>query len=179
MFFAIPKAGGTIVNYSPLDAPNVVRHKIADSETDIIGALDLATPYPLMDEMLKTTRLRCLVVGNLAEMTGGVESGGVAAAERVGAIAWDDARLRFQDLVAGDAVPVEATAIDVESAIAVLQYTGGSEGLRPGAEVFLCVLPLSHIYALTWQRQRQTQRSLRGTSRATATVAARAIAPAP
>jgi long-chain acyl-CoA synthetase len=177
MFFAILKAGGTIVNYSPLDAPNVVRHKIADSETDIIVTLDLATLYPLMDEMLKTTRLRCLVVGNLAEMTGGGERV-VAAAERVDAIAWDEARLRFQDLVAGDAAPVAASAIDVESAIAVLQYTGGttglpkgavlthgnlsaaasqavmntggSEGLRPGAEVFLCVLPLFHIYALTF-----------------------------
>jgi long-chain acyl-CoA synthetase len=28
--------------------------------------------------------------------------------------------------------------------------TGGSDGLRPGEEVFLCVLPLFHIYALTF-----------------------------
>ena len=80
MFFAVLKAGGTIVNYSPLDAVNVIRHKIADSETDIMVTLDPASLYPLMDDMLRTTRLRCLVVGNLAEMAG---SGFSAASERV------------------------------------------------------------------------------------------------
>ena len=175
LFFAILKAGGTVVNYSPLDAANVIRHKIADSETDIIVTLDLASLYPLMDEMLRSTRLRCLVVGNLAEMTGGEAP---AAPDRIADIAWDEARLRFQDLVAGDATPGAPAAIDVDTAIAVLQYTGGttglpkgavlthgnlsaaasqavmntggSDGLRPGQEVFLCVLPLFHIYALTF-----------------------------
>jgi long-chain acyl-CoA synthetase len=175
LFFAILKAGGTVVNYSPLDAANVVRHKIADSETDIMVTLDLASLYPLMDEMLRTTRLRCLVVGNLAEMTGGEAP---AAPERIADIGWDDARLRFRELIAGDGAPVMPADIDVDSAIAVLQYTGGttglpkgamlthgnlsaaasqavmntggSDGLRPGEEVFLCVLPLFHIYALTF-----------------------------
>jgi long-chain acyl-CoA synthetase len=175
LFFAILRAGGTVVNYSPLDAANVVRHKIADSETDIMVTLDLASLYPLMDEMLRTTRLRRLVVGNLAEMA---DASAATALERVGDIAWDDARLRFCDLVGGDAPPVVPAAIDVDKAIAVLQYTGGttglpkgamlthgnlsaaasqavmntsgSDGLRPGEEVFLCVLPLFHIYALTF-----------------------------
>ena len=175
MFFAVLKAGGTVVNYSPLDAANVVRHKIADSETDIMVTLDLASLYPMMDDMLQTTRLRCLVVGNLAEMTDGVAA---AAPARVDDIAWDDRRISFRNLVAGDAAPVTPAAIDVDKAIAVLQYTGGttglpkgamlthgnlsaaasqavmntsgSDGLRPGKEVFLCVLPLFHIYALTF-----------------------------
>ena len=175
MFFAILKAGGTIVNYSPLDAVNVVRHKIADSETEIMVTLDLASLYPLMDDMLRTTRLRCLVVGNLAEMAGDDMT---VAADSVAGIVWDAARLRFGDLIAADAVPVAPAVIDVDTSIAVLQYTGGTtglpkgavlthgnlsaaasqavmntggaDGLRPGAEVFLCVLPLFHIYALTF-----------------------------
>ena len=176
MFFAILKAGGTIVNYSPLDAADVVRHKIADSETDIMMTLDLASLYPLMDEMLRSTRLRCLVVGHLAEMAGGELP---AAPEKIADILFDASRLRFADLLAaGDAAPIMPAAIDVDSAIAVLQYTGGTtglpkgavlthgnlsaaasqavmntggeDGLRPGQEVFLCVLPLFHIYALTF-----------------------------
>jgi long-chain acyl-CoA synthetase len=175
MFFAILKAGGTVVNYSPLDAANVVCHKIADSETDIMVTLDLASLYPLMDEMLRTTRLRCLVVGTLAEMSGGATD---AAPARIADIAWNDARLRFSDLLAGDALPVAPVEINVDTAVAVLQYTGGttglpkgavlthgnlsaavsqalmntggSDGLRPGEEIFLCVLPLFHIYALTF-----------------------------
>ena len=64
LFFAILRAGGTVVNYSPLDAANVVRHKIADSETDIMVTLDLASLYPLMDEMLRISKLEdCAMAG--------------------------------------------------------------------------------------------------------------------
>ena len=177
MFFAILKAGGTIVNYSPLDAANVVRHKIADSETDIMVTLDLSSLYPLMDEMLRTTRLRCLVVGNLPEMMAGEAMADGSCPARVADIGWDDVRIRFDDLIAG-AGTVEAGDVDVDTAIAVLQYTGGttgmpkgavlthgnlsaaasqallntggSDGLQAGRETFLCVLPLFHIYALTF-----------------------------
>jgi len=37
--FGILKAGGTIVNYSPLDAERVLEHKVEDSETDILVTL--------------------------------------------------------------------------------------------------------------------------------------------
>jgi long-chain acyl-CoA synthetase len=40
-FFGVLKAGGTVVNYSPLDAERVLEHKVEDSETDIIVTLDL------------------------------------------------------------------------------------------------------------------------------------------
>ena len=38
-FFGVLKAGGTVVNYSPLDAEKVLDHKVEDSETDIIVTL--------------------------------------------------------------------------------------------------------------------------------------------
>jgi len=41
-FFAVLKAGGTVVNYSPLDAAAVLEHKIEDSRTDFLITLDLA-----------------------------------------------------------------------------------------------------------------------------------------
>ena len=68
-FFGVMKAGGTVVNYSPLDAEKVLEHKIDDSETDILVTLDLKALYPQMGRLLGTTRLKNLVVGNLAEMT--------------------------------------------------------------------------------------------------------------
>ena len=40
-FYAILKAGGTVVIYSPLDASKVLEHKIEDSQTDIMVTLDL------------------------------------------------------------------------------------------------------------------------------------------
>ena len=68
-FFGVLKAGGTVVNYSPLDAEKVLEHKVEDSETDFIVTLDLAALYPQMGRLLGHTRLKKLVVGNLAEMS--------------------------------------------------------------------------------------------------------------
>ncbi len=68
-FFAVLKAGGVVVNYSPLDAERVLERKIEDSETDILITLDLAALYPQMERLLGRTRLKTLVVGELAEMT--------------------------------------------------------------------------------------------------------------
>ena len=45
-FFGVMKAGGTVVNYSPLDAEKVLEHKVDDSETDILVTLDLKAFYP-------------------------------------------------------------------------------------------------------------------------------------
>ena len=63
-FFAVLKAGGTVVNYSPLDAERVLAHKIEDSRTDILITLDLVNLYPQMARLLDSSRLRKLVVGS-------------------------------------------------------------------------------------------------------------------
>ena len=57
-FFGVMKAGGTVVNYSPLDAEKVLEHKVDDSETDILVTLDLKALYPQMGRLLGTTRLK-------------------------------------------------------------------------------------------------------------------------
>jgi long-chain acyl-CoA synthetase len=68
-FFGILKAGGAVVNYSPLDAEKVLEHKVEDSRTDIIVTLDLAVLYPQMARLLGHSRLQKLVVGSIAEMS--------------------------------------------------------------------------------------------------------------
>ena len=62
------KAGGAVVNYSPLDAERMLEHKIEDSQTDILVTLDLAALYPQMERLLAATRLKTLIVGEIAEM---------------------------------------------------------------------------------------------------------------
>ena len=66
-FFAILKAGGRVVNYSPLDAERELRYKIEDSQTDIMVTLDLKALYPNIGKMLGTTRLKKVVVCRLPE----------------------------------------------------------------------------------------------------------------
>ncbi len=66
-FFGVLKAGGTVVNYSPLDALRTLEFKIEDSETDILVTLDAAAVYPQAEKLLASTRLKTLVVGEFAE----------------------------------------------------------------------------------------------------------------
>src|SRR5258705_1974060 len=96
-FFGVLKAGGTVVNYSPLDAAKVLEHKIEDSRTDFLITLDLASLYPQMAAMLGKTRLKKLIIGSLAEMTAAPDA--VAAEMRSGRQlsegAWDDRHISF------------------------------------------------------------------------------------
>jgi long-chain acyl-CoA synthetase len=179
-FFAILKAGGTVVNYSPLDAGAVLAHKIEDSETDIIVTLDLEALYPLMNKLLDTTRLKTLVVGNMGETSGEPEAVQSALRKQgqLCEVAWDAQRISFASLLDNDGTCAPVAPIDLHETIAVLQYTGGTTGLPKGAmlshgnlsagcsqamqnlsgptglqfgkETFLAVLPLFHIYALTF-----------------------------
>src|SRR5258705_8417110 len=96
-FFGVLKAGGTVVNYSPLDAAKVLEHKIEDSRTDFLVTLDMASLYPQMAAMLGKTRLKKLIIGSLAEMTAAPDA--VAAEMRSGRQlsegAWDDRHISF------------------------------------------------------------------------------------
>jgi long-chain acyl-CoA synthetase len=173
-FMAVLRAGGTVVNYSPLDAERTLAHKIEDSETDIMVTLDLAAFYPKMVSLLDETRLNKLVVGHLTEFCGEVSE---AQAGQLGPsveIALNDSCHAFSALLdnAGDFTAYLLD--DPRTALAVLQYTGGTTGapkgamlthanltgscaqleavldssLQPGQERVLAVLPPFHIYAL-------------------------------
>ena len=59
-FFGVLKAGGVVVNYSPLDAEKVLAHKVEDSETDIIVTLDLQAMLPQMERHFRITDDACI-----------------------------------------------------------------------------------------------------------------------
>ena len=178
-FFGVLKAGGTVVNYSPLDAERVLEHKIENSETDVLVTLDLAALYPQMARLLGRSRLKKLVVGNLADFALQPEAvrAHLEKAGQLSAVATDDKHLSFDALLANDG-RFTAHAIDPKDTVVVLQYTGGTTGLPKGAmlthanltaacaqylestkgdppilvegvERALVVLPLFHIYALS------------------------------
>ena len=173
-FFGVLKAGGTVVNYSPLDAAAVLAHKIADSETSILVTLDVPTLLPQMEALLGTAQFRTLVVGGLADLAGFPDFAGLG--EHVATA--KDGRIPFASLLANVGAYEPHPIGDPREAIAVLQYTGGTTGLPkgailthgnltaatsqyvettnvdppvlvPGEERTLLVLPLFHIYALT------------------------------
>ena len=57
-FFGVLKAGGTVVNISPLESLRGLEFKIEDSESDILVTLDLASLYPQAEKLLGATRLK-------------------------------------------------------------------------------------------------------------------------
>ncbi len=173
-FFGALKAGGTVVNYSPLDAAHVLAHKIEDSETSVLVTLDVPPLLPQMQALLGTAQLRTLVVGGLGDLQGFPDYADPGSPVAKGA----QGEVSFVSLLANDGNYHEYAFGDPAETIAVLQYTGGTTGLPKGAmlthanltaatsqylettkvdppvlvageERTLLVLPLFHIYSLS------------------------------
>ena len=171
-FFAILKAGGTVVNYSPLDAEHQLLDRIEDSGTDILITLDAGPLLSKVTRIAGESRLRRVVVCSMADILPFPKSilfrFFTAWRRRRNAM-----RLSFSDLVANDGryTPI---AIDPDRDLAALQFTGGTTGTpkgaalthanlyanavqvahwftaaKPGEERILAVLPLSHAFGVT------------------------------
>jgi long-chain acyl-CoA synthetase len=134
-FFGVLKAGGVVVNYSPLDALATLQLKVNDSETDILVTLDLAVLYPQAEKLVGSTRLKTLVVGELAEMTPapGPVKAQMTAASMLSEVKRDDRHLAFRDLIDNDGRYQVHPVGDLAEALAVIQYTGGTTGSPKGA----------------------------------------------
>jgi long-chain acyl-CoA synthetase len=134
-FFGVLKAGGVVVNYSPLDALRTLEFKVNDSETDILVTLDLASLYPQAEKLLASTRLKTLVIGEFPEMTlaPAAVKAQMTAAGTLAEVKRDGAHIAFRDLIDNDgryqAHPLGALADE----LAVIQYTGGTTGSPKGA----------------------------------------------
>ena len=174
-YYGVLRAGGIVVNYSPLYAEPQIRHQIEDSGTEIMVTLDLGLLYPKVAGMVGSTSLKRLVVGTLAEALPFPKNVLYPIARRKEL--WRGKRqpsdVSFAELVANDGVP-DAVSIAPKHDVAVLQYTGGTtgvpkgamlthanlyanthqamlwlDGVRPGEEKMLGVLPFFHVFAMT------------------------------
>ncbi|WP_339633990.1 long-chain fatty acid--CoA ligase [uncultured Sneathiella sp.] len=134
-FFGILKAGGTVVNYSPLDAERELRHKIGDSHTDFMVTLDLEVLYPKIAGMLKETRLKKIIVGCLKEVLPFPKNFlyPIVKSKEISKVPEDDQHITFKQLLANDGKGEAAPVANPSEKVAVLQYTGGTTGLPKGA----------------------------------------------
>jgi len=134
-FFAILKAGGIVVNYSPLDAVQTLKHKAEDSGTDIMVTLNLKALYEPISQVLEGTQVSRLVVGNLPEMLPFPKSILFPLVKRseIAKVPVDDRHIPFSSLIDNDGAYTKRDIKDPENEVAVLQYTGGTTGLAKGA----------------------------------------------
>lgn len=174
LYFAILKAGGTIVNFSPLYSKPELEVQVNDSECQFMVTLNSPLLYPNMAPLLKTTNLKKLIICQLDEVLPPVKNilFKLFGSSKRTKIPNDDQHILYKDLLESDGL-FEPQSVDVYEDIVLLQYTGGTTGLpkgamlthanlsmnlqqaiawdlsiEPGKGQVLSVLPLFHIYAL-------------------------------
>jgi long-chain acyl-CoA synthetase len=174
-FYGVLKAGGTVVNYNPLNVEREIAAQIEDSETDIMVTLDLRQLYPKVAATLETTRLKRIVVCRMSDALPPVKGVLFPLLKRsdIAIIPADVINVPFTALTCNDGKP-RPVQINPASDIAVLQYTGGTTGTPKGAmlthanlsantaqvrswfpdvvegeERVLAVLPLFHVFGMT------------------------------
>ncbi len=177
-FFAVLKAGGTVVNYNPLYTVSELAGQVKDSDTEIMVTLDLKVLFDKVDALLQSGVLSRSIVCSFAPLLPPVKATlfRLFKSKTLARPLTSPARERIvldADLIAGAAKPIPVR-IDPLADVAVLQYTGGTTGtpkgamlthanvfvnvhqvgawksdLKEGEERVLGVLPFFHVFALT------------------------------
>lgn len=174
-YYAILKAGGTVVNYNPLYALEELQHQINDSDTSIMITLALKQLYPKVASCLGKTKLQKIIVSEFQEALPFVKRMAFPFARKADIVEYpqDTQHTRFADLLATEAKVLHVN-IAPENDVALLQYTGGTTGvpkgavlthgnlyanvvqcglwftgLKHGEEAIIGALPLFHVFAMT------------------------------
>ena len=173
-YFAVLRAGGTVVNFNPLYVERELSHQIRDSGATIMVVMDLEATYRRVANVAAAAGLRRLVVCPMAGILPPAKAALFRLFKRreLAAIPHDALHVPFASLVR-DAAPATPVVGD-PGQVAVLQYTGGTTGTPKGAmlthanlvantdqvrqhwrevevgrERVLAVLPFFHVFAMT------------------------------
>ncbi|MYN43456.1 long-chain-fatty-acid--CoA ligase [Pseudoduganella sp. FT93W] len=174
---AILRAGYAVVNVNPLYTPRELQHQLVDSGAEAIIVLEnFATT---VEQVVAHTKVKQVIVATMGDMLGTFKGAMVNLVVRkvkkmVPAYSLPQAVSFKRVLAEGARLKLEPVKQGLDD-IAFLQYTGGTTGVSKGAVllhrniianvlqneawlqfkqqnqqlVFVCALPLYHIYSLT------------------------------
>ena len=136
-FFAVLKAGGTVVNFNPLYTVAELTHQVKDSDTELMVTLDLKLAVRqgrgAARSGLLEARRRRLFPGLAPRRQGdAVPPVPVEGARPPLASPAREKIVLEAEVMAGDGHP-EKVVVDPMNDVAVLQYTGGTTGTPKGA----------------------------------------------
>ena len=136
-FFAVLKAGGTVVNFNPLYTVSELAAQIKDSDTELMITLDLKVLFDKIDSLLQSEVLTRAVVCSFTALLPGAKAAlfRMFKSKDLARPLQSPARERIvmeADLVAKGGKPARVP-IDPLTDVAVLQYTGGTTGTPKGA----------------------------------------------
>ncbi|MFS8038013.1 long-chain-fatty-acid--CoA ligase [Xanthobacter sp. AM11] len=174
-FFAVMKAGGIVVNFSPLYVERELRHQIRDSGTEIMVVPDLKLIHSRVAAVAQEAGLKHIIVCPMAGILPfpkGLLFTLFKRKEQAQYKAGDGLHLNYRDLLRHAERPTPVP-VDPARDVAVLQYTGGTTGVPKGAMLthanvsanahqviahadcerigvfkVLGVLPLFHVFAM-------------------------------
>lgn len=135
-YFAILKAGATVVAFNPLLAVNELAHQIADSECKTIVTLDLSRLYEKVNEARKIAPLDHIVLAQLRKILPFPKSFLIRLkrGEICSPSASTPGLVTFEELVSTSPLTFPAE-IAPNRDIAVLLYTGGTTGVPKGVSL--------------------------------------------
>lgn len=174
-FFAVMKAGGTVVNFSPLYVERELRHQIRDSGTTIMVVPDLKIIHSRVAAVAHEAGLKTIVVcpmSGILPFPKGLLFNLFKRKDKASYSTRDGLHLAYSELLRHGAAP-KPGPVEPETDLAVLQYTGGTTGIPKGAMLthanvsantrqliqhadcerigvfrVLGVLPLFHVFAM-------------------------------
>ena len=159
MFFGILKAGGVVVNLSPLYSTAELVQQIADSGVDILLTLNLRSLVPKAERLVADGAVSKVVLCRLEDTLPRLHGLLFRFLDRRRAPApRHPAFVSARQLTANDGDFTERP-IDPHEDLAVLQYTGGTTGLPKGAMLTHANLSINLQQALAWERHVETGKS--------------------
>jgi long-chain acyl-CoA synthetase len=175
MYYAILKAGGTVVNFNPLYTGREIEAQVKNAGVSVMVSLDVAMIHCKIGPLTARGLFKRVVVCSMTEALPPVKAAlfRLFRGKELAEVLDQAPFIRFETLITGPAKP-GPVQIDPERDIAVLQYTGGTTGVpkaamlshanisvnvqqliasgpqfRDGEERIMGVLPFFHVFAMT------------------------------
>jgi long-chain acyl-CoA synthetase len=177
-YYAIHRAGGTVVNCNPLYTVKELSHIVSNSGAEVMVTLDLTQLFEKAEALVEAGHLQSLIVCHFPDALPGLKKLLYRLAKGKDLSKVNQSRIAakitgFDAMLARNLTPAPVT-IDPQQDVAVQQYTGGTTGLPKGAmlshaniaanmsqinswglDLFhpptrvVAVLPFFHIFAMT------------------------------
>lgn len=175
MYFAVLKAGGTVVNFNPLYTLKEIELMAREADVAMMVTIDVAAVFNNIGRLAAQGMFKRVIICRLAEALPWLQGWALRLFGRktLGHVPDHAPYVEFSRLITGPATPA-AVPVDPVHDIAVLQFTGGTTGvpkaamlshanltvnlqqsqavmpnLKIGEERFLSLLPFFHVFCMT------------------------------